>query len=278
MDFTTGQPLHADEQATDDQLFSQSEVYHENSKATPTDFATFRWIDMVNSSAALQGLIARQSEAFRGYPEFLLPKSGAEVGGSLRQAIEGRRSTRVFGGGSMSMDQLGAILHLASGVVAEVHGTSGVTRKLRAAPSAGALYPLDVYCFVINVMGLPRGRYFYDPVKHGLRQVDAVDATQSLDDATYMAGAMAKAAVCIAITAVFPRIKFKYGERGYRFALLEAGHVAQNGLLVAESMDLAALPIGGFADNSINELLGLDGVEEATLYLLAVGTGPVVEN
>jgi SagB-type dehydrogenase family enzyme len=81
----------------------------------------------------------------------------------------------------------------------------------------------------------------------------------------------AKPALVIALTAVFPRVQMKYLERGYRFALLEAGHVAQNLLLAATALRLASAPVGGFWDDPFNELLGLDPEREAVLYSVIIG-------
>ncbi len=79
------------------------------------------------------------------------------------------------------------------------------------------------------------------------------------------------AALLVVVTGVFWRSRFKYGLRGYRFTLLEAGHLGQNLLLAAAALDLAALPVGGFYDRRVERLLGVDGVNESALYLFAVG-------
>ena len=77
-----------------------------------------------------------------------------------------------------------------------------------------------------------------------------------------------QASACILLVGVLPRIKFKYGERGYRFALLEAGHISQNILLAAESESIGAFSIGGFLDDKLNDMLRLDGVEESGYFIL----------
>jgi SagB-type dehydrogenase family enzyme len=88
---------------------------------------------------------------------------------------------------------------------------------------------------------------------------------------TPFADIAAGAAAVIVVSAVFWRSRFKYGLRGYRFVLLEAGHVAQNILLAAAALGLAAVPLGGFYDRRVDELLGVNGVDESALYLLCVG-------
>jgi SagB-type dehydrogenase family enzyme len=80
-----------------------------------------------------------------------------------------------------------------------------------------------------------------------------------------------EAAALLVVTAVFPRTQFKYGQRGYRFALLEAGHVVQNVLLAAADLGLPALPLGGFYDRRLDAIVGADGLDEASVYSVALG-------
>ena len=85
---------------------------------------------------------------------------------------------------------------------------------------------------------------------------------------------MESCAVALVVTAMLWRSRFKYGQRGYRFALLEAGHLAQNVLLASEGLDLAAVPVGGFYDRRLAALLAIDGVNEVPLYVLPIGSKP----
>jgi len=92
-----------------------------------------------------------------------------------------------------------------------------------------------------------------------------------LDDAIFAVDVIANCSLLLVITAMFGRTKIKYGERGYRFVLLEAGHVAQNICLAAVGMNLGACPIGGFVDDLVHEVLDVDGVDEAAIYAVAIG-------
>ena len=143
---------------------------------------------------------------------------------------------------------------------------------LRAVPSGGALYPLELYVAALRVEGLEPGLYHFDPLRAGARGGRSGDSTAGDVAAlsTYPEIVVACAAV-IFVAAVFGRTRFKYGLRGYRFALLEAGHVGQNVLLAATAFGLGAVPLGGFYDRLTDEFLGLDGVNESTLYTIAVG-------
>ena len=117
--------------------------------------------------------------------------------------------------------------------------------------------------------GLPRALYHFDPLRHVLERLrqedleDDVRAAMVYEDVALGCGAL------FVVSAMFWRTRFKYGLRGYRFALLECGHLVQNLLLAATALDLAAVPLGGFYDRRLDELLGVDGVNESALYAVA---------
>ena len=99
-----------------------------------------------------------------------------------------------------------------------------------------------------------------------------MDCRPVLASASNLRSEAMSAGFCIALSVVLPRSSFKYGQRAYRFALLEAGHIAQNLLLASEGLGLGALPVGGFFDDEINDLLGLDGCSEFVIYLVLAGS------
>jgi SagB-type dehydrogenase family enzyme len=138
----------------------------------------------------------------------------------------------------------------------------------RHVPSAGALYPLELYTVATDADGIDTGTYHYDPYVHRLERFrDNADLRPAIAD-----GDLFDRTCCaVVLTAVFWRSRFKYGQRAYRFTLLESGHVAQNLLLAASALDVAALPLGGFYDARLDELLGLDGVDESSLYVVLLG-------
>lgn len=259
------------EDVAPDLLLSQSELYHENSKLHPGDIALYSWIQFVNTSPAVRRLISRPLSRFRGYPTISLPEEGPDSACALAKVLFARRSARNFSGAPMSLTALAGILRLGDGRVAEQIGEDGTVWGLRTAPSGGALYPIELYCAVMRVDGLAPGLYGYDVAQHELQLLRQEDLTEALAEATALGDALRPACVCVLMSAVFRRSKFKYGERAYRFVLLEAGHIAQNLLLAAESAGLAAVPVGGFMDDPMNELLRLDGVEEAAVYGVVIG-------
>ena len=186
----------------------------------------------------------------------------------LDDALRARRSTRAYGDAPISLDELASLLRAAYGVTGTLAG-----QQLRCAPSGGALYPLELYVVAAEVAGLEPGLYHYDPLRDVLERVRGAQRRE-LEGLTPYDELVVPSAAVVAISAVFWRSRFKYGARAYRFALLEAGHAAQNYLLAATALGLSACPVGGFFDRRVDALLGIDGLHEASLYLLPVGSAP----
>ncbi len=191
-----------------------------------------------------------------------LPEPSLDGNSSLESVLSRRRSVREYKQEPLSIEQLSQLLWAAQGI-------TGSANK-RTAPSAGALYPLEVLLSADNVTGLESGIYRYEPIEHKLILIAEGLYNGQLSDAGLGQSAIADAPVCILITAVFDRITVKYGDRGINYAYVEAGHVCQNLLLQAISLDLGAVPIGAFNDRDISELLRLNK-EETPIYIIPVG-------
>lgn len=176
---------------------------------------------------------------------------------SLEEAIARRRSIREFSSRVPDDEQIGQLLWAAQGVTDPAHG-------LRAAPSAGALYPLELY------VARPDGVYQYEPQGHALRRVVARDQRQALGHAAMSQEAVLQAPVVISVVGVVSRTATKYGARSGRYVDLEAGHATQNLLLEATALGLAAVPIGAFDDDAVRVALGLAG-NVTPLYVVPVG-------
>lgn len=188
----------------------------------------------------------------------------AYTGLTIEKAIENRRSQRDFSGAAMSLDELSHLLRYSSGITDKRHG-------LRAAPSAGATYPIEVYAVVNNVEGLDKGIHHYLIPSHELELLREGDFRNEMSRAALGEGMFKQANVILVLSAVFQRTQQRYRERAQRYIFFEAGHIAQNTCLIATSMGLGACTIGAFYDGEFNRLLGLDGRNESVLYLLAVG-------
>ncbi len=191
---------------------------------------------------------------------------------ALWRAIAARRSGRLYDPAALDDDELAALLQAGYGVTAIVPVEGGRSSlALRAVPSGGALYPLEIYVAALRVSGIAPGLYHFDPLRSHLETVRAgLDSNEVAALSTYPEIVEACGALLL-VAAVFGRTRFKYGVRGYRFALLEAGHVGQNVILTATALGLAAVPLGGFYDRPTDEFLGLDGVNESVLYTIAAG-------
>lgn len=175
---------------------------------------------------------------------------------SLEEVLARRRSIRSFAPVPLSPDELSQLLWAAQGITSSWDG--------RTAPSAGALYPLDVY--VVTGAGLGH----YVPDGHRLLAVAETDLRQALCAAAHGQAAVAQAAAVFVITAVQDRSAEEYGPRAERFVTLEAGHAAQNVLLEAVALGLGAVSIGAFADDGVKASLDLPA-DHDPLYLIAVG-------
>jgi SagB-type dehydrogenase family enzyme len=139
-------------------------------------------------------------------------------------------------------------------------------------PSGGALFPLELYVVCQRVADLAPALCHYDPLQHGLELVRPLEGPEEAAALTPYPGLVVPSAALVIVTAMFWRSRFKYGARAYRFALIEAGHLAQNFLLAAAALRLASTPLGGFYDRRVDTFLGIDGLYEAAVYMLPVGT------
>ena len=195
-----------------------------------------------------------------------LPKP-AHSAMALGEALRARRSLRTYAQKPLTLMQLSQLLFAAQGITAEEAGY-----QLRAAPSAGALYPFDIYAIVHSVEGLDRGVYRYSPGGHSLALVESGDFRSRLVEGCYGQGFAGTAGVVFIMSATPSRTSSRYGERGFRYIDMEAGHISQNIYLQATSLGLGSVAIGAFEGRAVNELIGVDGRNEAVVYLHAVGT------
>ncbi len=189
----------------------------------------------------------------------------------LAEAIRERRTQTTFGTAPISLGDLSSLL--TGGYGATERPSAVGNRRFRTVPSAGALYPLELYVHVRAVTGLEAGLYHFGATAGLLQRVRPL-ADGELARAFVQPDVIGTAAAVILITAVFQRTTFKYGERGYRFALIEAGHVAQNIDLIACALRLPAANLGGFFDRELEQLLDIDGVEQSLVYAVGIGSSP----
>lgn len=199
-----------------------------------------------------------------------LPRRIPPLDMPLGEAMRRRASSRRLQAGRIPLRQLATLLHHGYGITRS-NADGRFPRPFRTVPSAGALFPLEIYVHATRVDGLVPGFYHYAPPRHSLCLLHRGSKVKALGSALVQRELARASSLVIFITAMFERSTFKYGDRGYRFILFEAGHVAQNIALAAAALHLGCVPIGGFLDRKIDDLLELDGVTHSTLYLLAVG-------
>ncbi len=222
--------------------------------------------------AADQEVLRTQARAVKRHPHLpLIPLPPPELPVTpLGGVLQTRRSCRAFSPlPPLSERDLAALLFAGYGITSSRpvgHGFS-----FRTTPSGGALYPLELYLAVGRSADVSPGLYHYDPSRHGLEALGAPDVLDRLAGCLVQPEVVTGAAAILVVTALFWRSRLKYGLRGYRFALLEAGHAAQNVLLTAEGLHLGAVPIGGFFDGEVERVLEIDGVNESALYVIALG-------
>jgi SagB-type dehydrogenase family enzyme len=181
------------------------------------------------------------------------PRHDSQI--SFEEALFQRRSARSFLKTSLTKVQISQLLWAAQGQLSD-H---------RTAPSAGALYPMELYTVESE------GVFHYQPADHSLAQISSDDSRTGLYTASLEQDSILKAPFIIVICGVYQRIEIKYGvSRGPRYVHMEAGHVAQNILLQAVTLGLGAVPVGAFQDAQVHKILGLP-TDHKPLYLVPVG-------
>jgi SagB-type dehydrogenase family enzyme len=182
---------------------------------------------------------------------------------SLEEAMAMRRSVRSFREAPLELAELSQLLWAAQGITEDRRG-------FRTAPSAGATYPLEVYIAAGSVNDLPPGLYKYEAQEHKLTELAKGDLRGALYDAALRQRCVKNAPIVIIIAAAYGRTMARYGERGIRYAHMEAGHSAQNICLQAISLGLGSVVVGAFNDESVKMVLSLPQ-NESPLYLVPIG-------
>lgn len=186
-----------------------------------------------------------------------LPEPVAKGAMSVEEAIRARRSVRQFRDEPLTEQEIAQLLWAAQGVTDERRG-------FRAAPSAGATFPLETY--LVSSEGI----YRYLPERHALEPIKRGDYRRELAEAALGQGCVRQAPVSIVFTAVPKRTTARYGQRGLMYIHMEAGHAAQNVHLQAVALGLGSVPIGAFDPARVEQLLGCAG-EETALYIVSIG-------
>jgi len=186
----------------------------------------------------------------------------------IREAIEKRRSVRQYSSQPLSLAELSFLLWCTQGVKQVI----GRPVTLRTVPSAGARHAFETYLLINRVDGLAPGLYRFLALEHKLLEIDlSADVAARTVEACWRQQFVRTSAATFIWTAVAYRMTWRYGERGYRYLFLDAGHVCQNLYLAAQAVGCGVCAIAAFDDEAVNRLLGLDGEEQFAIYLASVG-------
>ncbi|MFO7914224.1 MAG: SagB/ThcOx family dehydrogenase [Candidatus Krumholzibacteriales bacterium] len=211
-----------------------------------------------------------------GEADIKLPEPSTDGEMSLEKTLDQRRSVRSYAEGSISLQELSQILWAAQGITKRMEkpGHWPESREwfggMRTAPSAGALYPLEVYAAAGEVDGLEKGLYKYSPQEHSLKRIGSKDLRPELAAASLGQRWVRECAVDIIITAVYARIEKKYGDRSELYVPVEVGAAMQNIYLQCEPLGLGTVVIGAFEDEKVAGALQLPG-SERPMAIMPVG-------
>ncbi|MGQ9801394.1 MAG: SagB/ThcOx family dehydrogenase [Candidatus Saccharicenans sp.] len=196
---------------------------------------------------------------------------------SVEKALKNRQSVREYRDAPLSPAIVSQILWAAQGFTRE--RKEPPTRwnpkyewqgGLRTAPSAGALYPMEIYLLAGKVGGLPAGLYKYVPKSHALKKETEADKRKELCQAALSQPQIEKAPAVIVMAAVYERTSYKYGERAERYVHMEAGSIAENIYLQATALGLGTVLIGAFSDPDVKKVLALPA-DEQPLIIMPLG-------
>ncbi|MEJ2671040.1 MAG: SagB/ThcOx family dehydrogenase [Deltaproteobacteria bacterium] len=219
---------------------------------------------------AAKTLAYPRAPLYKEYPDAaqrlsLDPDSGRR-GADLWDCLGHRRSRREYLDRPLTQDELAALLWATQGITGTMGGY-----HFRAAPSAGALYPVETYVAVHRVDGVTPGIWHFQVLDFVLELVAAGDYRQTLVNAGLAQSFLGTAGAVFIWTGVLNRARWKYRERAVRYLFADAGHICQNLMLAATALNLGVCPVGAFFDEEVERLVGVDEAEEVALYLASVG-------
>jgi SagB-type dehydrogenase family enzyme len=247
---------------------SFAEFFHENTKLHRLNVLDY--VRAIDAVLAQPDLVKMMRGAYR---VFSLPAERVSLPPvaprhPVEELISERRSTRRFSGKAVTLEELAHLLAYSYGHT----GRPPRPAYFRAVPSAGALFPLEIYFAALRIEGLERGIYHYDVQNCGVDRIRGAEALEGLDQILLAKDVdLENASAVFFLSAVLRRSLFKYQDRGYRMVLMEAGAVGQNLSLLATSLGLGCVWLGGFFDDELAARIGLDEVDEPVLVPIVLG-------
>lgn len=239
-----------------------AEIFHENTKITHFD-------DNLISQNIPYGWVEINYKSYPRFPKVNLSRVYSKNSSGIKKLLMKRRSIRDFKVQKISFNALSKILYFSAGITTQK--TNDWNTAFRAYPSGGARYPLELYLVVFNVKDLVKGIYHFNVKYNVLELIKRGNFKNQMIKLFGNTTWVGKSGFIVLISAVFGRTLIKYGNRGYRLVLLEAGHLAQNIYLLSTSLKLGCCALGGFLDNQLNSLLSLEKTNESVIYTLSIG-------
>ncbi len=237
-----------------------------NKRTMIVNIAIYAVIILLFSSCPVAQESKKEEKMKNKYANIELPREFISGDLTTLEAIRQRESVRDYSDRQLSLAEVSTLLFSAQGITHVHHGFS-----MRAAPSAGALYPLEIYLVANRIEGLDKGIYRYIPQKHSLEMIKEGNLVSDVCNAALRQDSIKKGAAVFIYSAVPQRTTVKYGNRGIRYIYIEVGHASQNVFLQATSMNIDSVVIGAFDDQRLNDILGIDGKKETAVYIQVLG-------
>jgi SagB-type dehydrogenase family enzyme len=208
------------------------------------------------------------------FPLIRLYPPRKNINTTLTHALTQRKTTYTIKNEKLTISEISDLLHYSYSINNETESSSS-RETYNTSPSAGGIHPIEIFFNIPNERtdenSINHGIYYYNPKLNELRHIINQNCNKRIFDMFMQPELASNSSVQIFIVANFSETTIKYGDRGYKFAILEAGHIAQNFNLVATALGLASINIGGYYEDEINELLGFDGVMQSVVYSILIG-------
>lgn len=225
----------------------------------------------IHSQPEIRDLVTDAPLRFDDRQRVGLPVEDEPVGATVLDVIQQRASGRNFGRRPLSAVKLATLLRHGNGVLATAHNSEGSFYR-RAAANSGDLGSVEVFPILLNVDGVEPGIYHFDSVAHDLTRIRAGSFGDWLREVVLFQAEFSGAAAALVLTSALGRVQTKYSDRGYRFALMDVGHVSENLYLVGTGLGLQVCATAGFIDDVLDSALQLDGLDVASMLIVLVGT------
>jgi SagB-type dehydrogenase family enzyme len=224
----------------------------------------------IHYEPSIRELVTDAPLEFSGNRRVELPSGDDSVEGSVLSTIRARGSGRAFRADPLPASTLSTVLRHSNAVMAATQTPEGAFYR-RAAANSGDLGSVEIFPIVLNVAGVDPGIYHFDSIRHDLAELRIGHFGDWLREFVLFQTELSTAAVALVLTAAVGRLQTKYGIRGYRFALLDIGHVSQNIYLVGTALGIQVCASAGFIDDVVDQALGLDGLDTASMLVVLVG-------